>query len=192
MRNDSNFLNKERPPYIPLMPASLEIETQKIEVGWWHWNISILEETYDNHEIETWKTVDRPRRQYQIHLHCSEAYDPVPDLHCFSRSLLTNGDDDNVKCWEVNEEGRITIFKVWTLSFKLLQLQIEAISNKVDYHYDLVVDRVSFISMLTKTYCDFGKQGGWGWYRDYVFEEEWNSKPEKIILDYGETNKHSP
>lgn len=187
-----NFAKREEPPYIPLMPASLEISTQKIDAGWWKWRISINEELYENHKVVPWRKTQRSRRQFQFQLHCSEAFDPVPELHWFSRALLTNGDDDNVKIWEVNEEGRITVFKVWTLSCKLLQLQIEAMRDQVDYHYDLVVDRDAFISLLMKTYCDFGKQGGWGWYGDRVFEEDWNMEPERIIVDDGaKINSHS-
>lgn len=147
MCDSYNLPQREDPPYVPLMPASLEIKTQKINAGWWKWNISINEELYEDHEI-------------------------VP--------------------WKVNEEGRITVFKVWTLSCKLLQLEIEARSAQVDYHYDLVVDRDAFISLLMKTYCDFGKQGGWGWYGDRVYEEDWNMEPERIILDCGKFKQYFP
>ena len=192
MCDNYNLPQREEPPYVPLMPASLEIKTQKINAGWWKWNISINEELYEDHEIVPWKETKRSRRQYQIQLHCSETFDPVPELHYFNRALLINGDDDDVKIWKVNEEGKIAVFKVWTLSCKLLQLQIEARSAQVDYHYDLVVDRDAFISLLMKTYCDFGKQGGWGWYGDRVYEEDWNMEPERIILDCGKFKQYSP
>lgn len=187
------FAKREEPPYVPLMPASLKIKTQKIDAGWWNWHISINEELYENHKVVRWRKTQCSRRQFQFQLHCGETFDPIPELHWFSRALLTNGDDDNVKIWKVNEEDRITVFKVWILSCKLLQLQIEAARNQVDYHYDLVVDRDAFISLLMKTYCDFGKQGGWGWYGDSVFEEDGNKEPERIIVDYGEgIKRHVP
>lgn len=184
MYKSYNFLEQREPPYVPLMPASLEIETQKIDAGWWVWHIFINEEQYENHAIVPWREKERSRRQYKFQLYCSEAFDPVPDLHWFSRALLC-GDDDSAKIWEVDEEGRNTTFKVWRISYRLLQLQIEASSAQVEYHYDLVVDRNTFISLLMRTYCDFGKQGGWGWYGDSVFEEDWNMEPERIILDNG-------
>lgn len=193
MNETYTFSDRELAPLVPLIPASLEISTQKIDAGWWIWNICIKEECYENHSISPWKSNDRSRRQYEIQLRCSEAFDPLPDLHWFTRALLVNGNDDGVQIWKVNEEGRITEFKVWTLSCKLLQLQIKAWSSKLNYHYDLVVDRDAFITLFLKTYSDFGKQGGWSWYGDSVFEEDWNMEPERIILDCGKGIKqHLP
>lgn len=92
----------------------------------------------------------------------------------------------------VIEEGRITIFIVRTLSCKFLQLQIETMKDRVDYHYDLVVDQNAFVSLLMKTYCNLGKQGGWGLYGNRLFEENWNMEPERIILDCGKFKQYFP
>lgn len=35
MFDSYNIPQREEPPYVPLMPASLEIKTQKINAGWW-------------------------------------------------------------------------------------------------------------------------------------------------------------
>lgn len=185
MSTDFSTLSGELAPKVPLIPASVSIKTEKIHFGWWTWRIHIQEETYGNKRILPWNpNSSHNRRIYDINLDCSEAFDPVPDLHWFIRSILCYGDSDDVKEWEVDEEGRLTTFKVWTLSYRLLHLQIKAFWDHPYYEYNLIVDRDELIDTLMKTYCDFGKQGGWGLYGDKVFEEDWFEDPE-FILDAG-------
>ena len=70
-----------------------------------------------------------------------------------------------------------------------MQLQIEARDEhgqeEVFYRHDLLVDRQSFIELLMKTFGDFGKQGGWEWHGNFIFEEDGEVDPKKITLDSG-------
>lgn len=178
---------REDPPRVPVMPASLEIETREIDAGWWDWNIRINEEIFENNGIAAWKNDESIRRHFNIKLYCSEVYDPIPEPHCFIRRLIDNCTDESPEVWRVNEEGRITTFKVWTLSYRVLQLEIEAKSEhgreEIFYRYDLLVDRQSFIELFMKTFGDFGTQGGWGWHCNSIFKEDGEVDPKKITLD---------
>ena len=178
---------REEPPRVPVMPASLAIETREIDAGWWDWNIRINEEIFENMGIVAWKSDESLRRHFNFQLYCSEVYDPIPELHCFIRSLIDDCSDEFPEVWSVNEEGQITSFKVWTLSYRVLQLQIETKNElrheEVFCRYDLLVDRLSFIELFMKTFGDFGKQGGWGWHGNSIFKDDGEVDPQKIILD---------
>lgn len=158
MVSDINKLPEEA-PQVPLIPASIYIQTEKPKSGWWKWNIEFQEEEYRNSEVAPWEDQGRPRRSFETTMSCSDVFDPIPDLHRFL-SEIKGGDP--VLGWEVDEEGRYVIWRVWNLDAVTVCLHIFSEYRDEEFSWHFVLDRDSFIAELDAAYTSFGAQGGWG------------------------------
>ena len=153
--------NHKEPPKVPLIPASMHIHTQKPEHGWWEWTIEFLEESYDNKIILPWCDSGRERRHFETTLHCSDVFDPVPDLHWTLDAIKKDADFID---WNVDEEGKLFYMYVWNLDAVKVQLHVFTKCRDEDISWHFVMDRDAFIAELDAAYTSFGAQGGWGAY----------------------------
>ncbi len=170
----------EDAPQVPLIPASMRIHAEKPEYGWWRWTIVFDEESYSDHAVRPWGSCGRQRRRFETALHCSEVFDPVPDLHCFLRCIIS---DAPCSEWRVDEEGAFLTMRVWKLDAVKVQLRIFSEFRDDDLCWDLVLDRDAFVEELDAACCSFGAMGGWGaHYSDYAIED---GSREKVLIDTG-------
>ena len=113
-------------------------------------------------------------------MHCSDAFDPVPDLHWF---LIGIKKDAPALSWEVDEEGRFFTWQVWNLDAVKVCLRIFSSLRDEDISWDFVLDRDAFIAELDAAYTSFGAQGGWGaTWCDWAIEDGYR---EEVIIDTG-------
>ena len=173
-------------PKVPLIPASIHIQTKKPKYGWWTWNIEFFEENYENMSIVPWKNSTKERRKFETTLDCSDVLDPVTDLHWF---LYHVKNADRYVSWTVDEEGCTFTIEVWHIGPNTVQINISTKDRIEDISWDFVLDRSAFIAEIDAAYTSFGAQGGWG--------VDWGDRARKddsqieILIDSGDVDKNS-
>ena len=137
-------------PETDLTPASLIINTDPPEFGWWRWNL-VFTPSVATMQIN---------EEIKIPIHCSAVFDPIEKL-LHAIEILSSPTQKNIRIM-INEEGNYVNMLVWSLSSSKLHVRICSECYRQGYCHDFLLDKENFLFQLWKSHRHFEFHGGWG------------------------------